>query len=78
MYRLSKAVRGTSIQVSKHAKVHQEQLKQVELTCILLLLVLKHNRVTEIATENDLPIIGLAQAASSLLYHKSDTQEDQD
>lgn len=30
-------------------------------------LVLKHNRATEIATENDLPIIGLAQAVS--LYH---------
>lgn len=27
-------------------------------------LVLKHNRATEIATENDLPIIGLAQAVS--------------
>ncbi|KAH7016764.1 propionyl-CoA carboxylase beta chain [Ilyonectria destructans] len=29
--------------------------------------ILKHNRATEIATENDLPIIGLAQAAGAYL-----------
>lgn len=36
--------------------------------------VLKHNRVTDIATENNLPIIGVVQAVSPV-YLREDLQE---